>query len=144
MKDWMKKYRFDVIIIAISIFLSLFAFTVYPILNSVFDKSNFPGGNSVFIEVNGELYGTYDLNIDQTIEVKSDYGFNLVEIKEGRAYVSDADCPDKLCVNDRLDFEDELNKNGDFLKEIICLPNRMVLRIGSFDEDEEGYDAIAY
>lgn len=144
MKAWMKKYRFDVIIIAISIFLSLFAFTVYPILNSAFDKSNFSGGNSVFIEVNGELYGTYDLNIDQTIEVKSDYGFNLVEIKEGRAYVSDADCPDKLCVNDRSDFWDESNKNGDFLKEIICLPNRMVLRIDSFDEYEEGYDAIAY
>lgn len=128
----MKKYRTDIVVIAISILISLGCFGIYPLLNSVYAKTETNRG-MVSVEVNGELFGTYDLDQDRTIEVKSEFGTNIVEIREGRAYVTDADCPDKLCVHD--------SKSGELLKEIICLPNRMVLRIS---EDKEAYDAFAY
>ena len=58
---------------------------------------------------NGELTGEYDLAQSQTIPVTGDEdSYNLVLIENGTVRVADADCPDQLCMKQRL-----ISKNGE-------------------------------
>ena len=50
---------------------------------------------SIQITVNGELYGTYSLGKDQVISIGDT---NVCEIKNGEVKMTDADCPDHLCM----------------------------------------------
>ena len=49
------------------------------------------GMGKAVIRVDGELYGEYDLSKDQTIDIQ---GTNTLEILDGKARMSFADCPD--------------------------------------------------
>lgn len=54
-------------------------------------------GDQVQITVNGEIYGTYPLEKDQTIEVTEGEFHNVIRIEDGQAYMEEADCPDGYC-----------------------------------------------
>lgn len=88
------------------------------------------GEHVVEISVDGELFGTYDLTDDRTIETG---GTNRVVIEDGSAHMEWADCPDQICVNHRA-----ISKNGE---SIICLPNQVVVTVVS--SEESGLDAVA-
>ncbi len=60
--------------------------------------------------------------------------YNVVEICDGKASVTEADCPDKLCVGQR-----EISGNGE---SIICLPHKLVVRTQS--EVEGALDGLTY
>ncbi len=60
--------------------------------------------------------------------------YNLLLIENGKVSVSDADCPDQLCVKQR-----SISKNGE---SIICLPHRLVVQVESGEERE--LDAVTY
>ena len=77
-------------------------------------------GKTVIVTVDGEEYATLPLDEDTTLEVKTERGYNLVVVEDGRVYVKEADCPDKLCV-----------KSGEAteLKTVVCLPNRVTVSI---------------
>ena len=60
------------------------------------------------------------LPLDADIEY-SVRGKNIVKIKNGKAFVSYADCPDKLCMKQ--------GEISDADKTIVCLPNRLTVRI---------------
>ena len=85
----------------------------------------------VFIYQNGVLLGYYDLtNVTEPISllVESDFGVNLVIIEHGRVRVSEADCPDGLCVRQGWVSSGSVP--------IVCLPNRLVISFGNnFDRD---------
>ncbi len=90
-------------------------------------------GNTLVIYVDGEIYGEYSLNSDETIEINDEFGNNTVIIKDGEAYMVDADCPDGLCMK-----QGKISKAG---QNIVCLPHRLVLEIKG---DEKGeFDAIS-
>ncbi len=84
------------------------------------------GKGEVIVEVNGKLTGTYSLNEDQEITINQ--GSNLLEIKNGKANMIEADCPDQLCVHQRA--VSASNEN------IICLPNKVVVEIRSKGESQ--------
>ena len=84
------------------------------------------GKGEVIVEVNGKLNGTYSLNEDQEITINQ--GSNLLEIKNGKANMIEADCPDQLCVHQRA--VSASNEN------IICLPNKVVVEIRSKGESQ--------
>lgn len=87
----------------------------------------------VTIIQDGILYGQYSLTEDTSVLVKSkDNGYNLILINNGTVKVSDADCPDKLCVKQNI-----ISKNGE---SIICLPHKLVVQIAS--EEESDLDAV--
>ena len=88
------------------------------------------GMGKAVIRVDGELYGEYDLSKDQTIDIQ---GTNTLEIHDGKARMSSADCPDKLCVHQKA-----VSRDGE---SIICLPNKVVVSIEG-GEDRE-MDAVA-
>ncbi|MDI6601178.1 MAG: NusG domain II-containing protein [Thermoanaerobacteraceae bacterium] len=105
----------DRILIAAVIIFSVAGFA-YSILRPAMQ------GDTVYIEVDGKLYEALPLDQDKTVTVHVDGdGYNVVEIKDGRVRISDANCPDRLCV--RQGWINEAGEN------IICLPHRVVVRI---------------
>lgn len=106
---------------------------VLVIAASVFLIHNFVGAKSagvVTVKVDGELKGTYSLLENQEIEIND--GSNILIIIDGEADMTEADCPDKLCVKQK-----SISKNNE---NIICLPNKVIVEVES-DENSE-YDAV--
>ena len=89
---------------------------------------------TIQITVNGELYGTYSLAEDQVIRIGDT---NVCEIKNGQVKLTEADCPDHLCMK-----QPAVGSAGGY---IVCLPNRVVIH-GEGDSDsqdsEGGFDAV--
>lgn len=57
-------------------------------------------GAMVTVAVDGKVYGTYDLEKEQTIDIKAgDKTTNILKISDGKAKMLTADCPDQLCVH---------------------------------------------
>lgn len=67
--------------------------------------------------------------VGNTIPVESQYGYNLIELGEDNVRVIEADCPDKIDVN-----QGWISGIGET---IVCLPNRMVIEIKGIEEDTE-------
>lgn len=88
------------------------------------------GEQYIEITVDGELYGTFSLNEDRTIRINDT---NRLVIRDGRAEMEWADCPDQICVN-----HSPVKYGGE---SIICLPNKVVVSVVS--SEESGLDGIA-
>ena len=57
-------------------------------------------GAMVKVTVDGKVYGTYDLEKEQTIDIKAgDKTTNILKISDGKVKMLTADCPDQLCVH---------------------------------------------
>lgn len=91
-------------------------------------------GVTIRITVDGELYGSWPLSDDREVNVMIDgKTTNVMEIRDGKADMTEADCPDQLCVHQKAISKDR--------ETIVCLPNRVVVQITG---GEEGvYDSIA-
>ena len=66
----------------------------------------FAGGKQgalVVVTREGEVYGTYSLSQPQTVKIKNSKGktTNVLVIRDGKADMKEADCPDKLCVHQK-------------------------------------------
>ncbi len=88
-----------------------------------FAKTIYPSGNWVLIEVDGKLLYRFSLFEERTVSVKGPMGYTTVEIRDGRVRVKDSPCPEKICVR-----QGWIQKGV-----IICLPNRVVVRVGGED-----------
>ena len=89
-------------------------------------------GARAVVYVDKEETAVYSLEEDGTYEIKTDRGTNLLIIKDGEADMTEADCPDCLCVKQK-----SISRNGET---IVCLPHRVVVEIESDEEAE--LDAI--
>lgn len=93
-------------------------------------------GMAVKITLDGKEYGTYSLDEDREIEIKTDNGNNKVEIHDKSVEMKEADCPDKYCVK-----QGKINK---IRQNIVCLPHKIVVEIISADSSKQNEaDAIA-
>lgn len=91
-------------------------------------------GAQVKVTVDGALYGTYPLEIEQEIAIEKDgVVTNRLVIRDGVADMIEADCPDKLCVHQKA-----ISKTGET---IVCLPNKVVAEIIGSEESE--LDSVA-
>lgn len=78
--------------------------------------------NAAEVVVDGKVVMTLPLNTDTVVTIDgADGGTNTLAIGYGRAWVSGASCPDKVCVRHHA-----IKGSGE---SIICLPNRVVVRI---------------
>lgn len=92
-----------------------------------------PAADAVLqITVDGEVYGEYSLDKDQVIDIN---GGNVCEIKDGVVSMTEADCPDLICVHTAA-----IDARGGT---IVCLPNKVVLSIENARADEAAPDVIA-
>ena len=77
----------------------------------------------------------YELPLSQntTKTVTTDLGTNLIEIKDGRVHVEEADCPNQDCVH-----QGWIDAAGE---QIVCLPHKLTVDI--VDESAEtAYDVV--
>ena len=116
----------DVILIAGAVVIAIIALLIINRYKAISTENAM-----VVIEVNGEEVGRYPLSDDRVIYVESyNGGNNTVTIKDGKVTVSEASCPDKICVKHK-----RIKYNGET---IICLPNRMTVTIVSEGEKTDG------
>ena len=80
--------------------------------------------------MDGKISGRYSLSEDREITIGEG---NTCAIKDGRVSMTDANCPDRTCVHTRA-----IDASGGT---IICLPNRVILRI--VNGEGGGIDALA-
>ena len=81
-------------------------------------------GDTVVVEVDGKVYGTYALDVDRTVEIRTGDGgeeLNLLVIEGGRARVETATCPDGICAAHR-----PISREGE---SIVCLPHKVVITV---------------
>lgn len=81
-------------------------------------------GDLITVTVDGELTGTYSLSQDRTVEIitgEQNDQRNLLIIRDGEAYVSEASCPDGICAAHR-----PISRRGE---SIVCLPHRVVITV---------------
>jgi len=92
-------------------------------------------GNLVRITVDGEEYGVYNLEQDQEIPIEIDGEVtNTLVIKDGKADMIEADCPDQICVNTAAIYAEN--------ETIVCLPHKVVVEVIESEEESE-LDVIA-
>ena len=78
------------------------------------------GGRAV-VTADGIETAEYPLNEDLEVDIQTPQGVNHLVIRNGTASVTDADCPDRLCVK-----MGSIEKSG---QSIICLPHKVVVEI---------------
>ena len=84
-------------------------------------------GAHVIVRIDGSATAEYSLNQDREVELEGyQGGKNLMRIRDGRVSVTEADCPDGICVN-----EGEIQYSG---QTIVCLPHRIVIEIEGAEE----------
>lgn len=92
-------------------------------------------GSQVVITLDGEVYGTYSLQQDQRLDVKSEAGHNVVVIENGEVFIEDADCPDRYCVKQ--------GRTSSESKSLICLPHKLVVEVRGQEDKDADLDAVA-
>ena len=109
-----RKHRLDFIIIGS---ILLFAF-IFVLIIKLTQKE----GKYVVVIFNQTEKSRYLL--DEDLEVKLSFGddkYNILVIKDGKASIKSASCPDQICVRQR-----SISKVGET---ITCLPNKTVIKI---------------
>ena len=97
-------------------------------------RSGQKDGAFVRVTVDGAVYGTYRLDEEQTVEVETSCGRNVLRIEGGKVWVREADCPNHDCVE-----KGAIAKTGQI---ILCLPHKLSVTV--VNEEEEAPDAISY
>ena len=79
------------------------------------------------------LMSELDSESEQTFTVYSDDGgYNVIKVSGGAISVSDADCPDKICV--------KTAPVSDGIQPIVCMPHKLVIRVEA-RRGEYSYDS---
>ena len=108
--------------ILIIVGILLIAFVSFLIIELTKDE-----GAYVVVRVDGVEVGKYSLELDGEYELNG--GTNILHIKDGKAFLADAKCPDKLCVN-----QGSIDKGGET---ITCLPNKLTITVYGVEADVE-------
>ena len=123
-----KLFRKNDILFAAAVLLT--AVVVYLVIYGIYGTE----GAGVQVVKDGEVYAEYPLDEDRKVQI--DYGrsegLNVLVIENGKASVTEADCPDKLCVKQRF-----ICKDGE---SIVCLPHKLVITVVGGEEAE--YDGF--
>ena len=106
------------------------------ILGMILVHGNRHTGGAVQVTQNGETVGLYPLDEDQTLRFDSDNGgYNIVVISGGTVRVSQASCPDQVCV--RKGATDQTHDP------IACLPNKLVVQVVGGGEQNNQLDGVS-
>ncbi len=110
-----KKTKIWIAVLLLVVLLGLLGF---------FALSRLGGGTIAVITVDGQEYKRIDLSRvteSYDIEIDTKYGHNTVHVEPGRIAVTQANCPDGICV-----AQGAIDRGG---VPIICMPHRLVVKI---------------
>ena len=115
----------DIILIAVLLVVALLTAGGMRIwqMNNTKDTAN------VVVTIDGQVYGTYPLSKDMTERIElPDGAYNILTISGGYADVTEASCPDQICVkHNHIKYSKE---------SIVCLPNKVVVTVEGGEENE--------
>lgn len=121
-----RKYKNDIIFIAAILAVVAIAAVALLLLRGE--------GSTVTVEVDRQIIGTYSLAIDRVVDIATDDGeMNRLVIRDGKAFMESATCPDGVCVSHR-----PISREGET---IVCLPHKVVVTVNGGNENEP--DVIA-
>ena len=87
-------------------------------------------GDTVTVSVDGEVIATYPLDQDRVENIHTGKdGLNRLIIKDGKAWVEQASCPDGICAAHK-----PIYREGE---SIVCLPNKVVITVKTADTTNE-------
>lgn len=114
--DKKRNIRNDIILAA--------AIVIIAVAGLVFWMFNRTEGTYVAVKVDGEVRQMYSLSEDCEVVIKTgadNEHVNVLVIRDGKAFVKEADCPDSICVKTRA---------ASYVGEtIVCLPHKLVVEI---------------
>ena len=87
-------------------------------------------GDEVVVTVDGAEFGRYSLLTDITVEITTgdkETERNILVIKDGKAYVESATCPDGICAGHK-----PIHREGE---SIVCLPHKVVITVHTTNEE---------
>ena len=90
-------------------------------------------GGTVRVTLDGKVVAQLPIGVDCTRVFESERGSNTVVIRDGGVSVTEADCPDKVCVNQGI-----IRYSGE---SIVCLPHKLVVTV--VGGPSSGLDATA-
>lgn len=96
---------------------------------------NGDSGKYVTVEVDGKTIETVSINEDYEKQFDFDGETNTLVIKDGKADVIEANCPDGICVNHKA-----ISRTGE---SIICLPHKFVVTVLDDNNQNDEIDAVA-
>ncbi|WP_349945634.1 NusG domain II-containing protein [Lacrimispora sp. BS-2] len=91
------------------------------LLSGIFYARNRKPAEQVVVTVDGKPVVTLDLHKDTDMVIDGYGGTDHLVIKDGYASITEASCPDKVCVR-----TGKIHRSGEL---IVCLPNRVVVTI---------------
>lgn len=126
-----KKRKHDIILGLILLSVASILFVI-----DLTNVSSDTGNKKVVVSVDGKKTAEYPLKKDATYELSGSHlGTNTLVIKSGKAYISEASCPDKQCMK-----QGKISRAGEML---VCLPNRVVVKIVDSKKDEPVIDGVS-
>ena len=106
------------------------------VIGLVFVRSHRETGATVQVLQGGEVTDTLSLEKNVTRRYESgNGGYNIVEVRKGKVSVTEASCPDKVCVN-----HGPTDQTAD---PIVCLPNKLVVRVLAPGDDPNQLDGVS-
>lgn len=128
MRNKINKYDIALIIVIIAVNIMIL---IYGSFNTV-DK----GQKIAYVYSDNKLVGEYTLtdNYKTEFTVKGKDGYNTVHIEDGKVWIHEATCPDKICLS-----QGKISHDGEL---IVCLPNKMMVQIKDNDEAVDDIDII--
>ena len=117
-----QKLRNDIILAVVIVFIAAAGLLLF-----VFNREQ---GSTVSVKIDGTQIASYPLGENREIPIKTgdnDEHINVLVIKDGKASISEADCPDKICVETRA-----VSYVGET---VVCLPHKLVIEITNQNAD---------
>lgn len=122
--DQKRKIRNDTILVAVILIIAA--------AGLLFFGLNKEMGSSVAVNINGEQTAVYPLSVNTEVTIttgENNEHINVLTIKDGKAYISEANCPDGICAETRA---------AQYVGEtIVCLPHKVVIEIVAENTDSE-------
>lgn len=116
-----------IIIVSVAVIVGVLSFFLYYV--------NSGSGNTVTVEKDGEIIQTLSLDEDFEKQYDFDGETNTLIIKDGKAMVTEANCPDGICANHK-----PISREGE---SIICLPHKLVITVSNDKTEDNEIDAVA-
>lgn len=122
--------KYDIALILVIIVVNVFIL-IYGGFNTV-DK----GQKIAYVYSDNQLVGEYTLTEDYKTEFKVDgkTGYNTIRIEDGKIWIHEATCPDKICL-----YQGKVGSDGEL---IVCLPNKLMVQVKDNNETEDEVDII--
>lgn len=123
------RLRNDILLIVVLVLVATVGCVCLPLLRG--------SGDTVTVTVDGEVYGVYPLSKEHTEDIRTGENgtqLNRLIIRDGKALVETATCPDGICAAHRA-----IQHNGE---SIVCLPHRVVITV-TVAGDTDAPDVVA-